>query len=329
VTTQQMIDRIEQIKTAGNYTWKMIAGILENEYGKSFSSDEACRSWYRRNKNGANDSVKDMQLKVPVAAPKTFGEVLQLPGNKATLVLADIHAPYHDEQFIVGAVENALESFYELEQIIIAGDLFDLSGLSRFPKDSHTARLDTELQTAGSILLYLAEYAPVFVCVGNHDTRLKVRLDSPLSFERVISAALNGRKPKNQITVTDREYMFVGSKFVVGHLSNYSTTAGKLAYGIAQRYKRHALVGHDHLSGVFGSLHSQYLGASIGCSAKTDAFWYSESKLNTLPPMQQGYALINGTDDSFSLFNGAHQEYFTRVRMNNGMCNCYMVREDT
>jgi hypothetical protein len=310
-----ILQRVEQIKAAGNYTWNSIKETLEKEYSKTFASGEACRSWYRRQKGTHNPTI-------PVSVPRSFEPILEVP-LQASLVIADLHVPFHDEVFITDAVENAKESFYQLEAIFIAGDLFDFAGLSQYPRDSHITRLDTEMQLAGSMLLYLAEQAPVYICSGNHDERWSKRLDSPLSLQRLISAALNGRETKHDIIVTDRDYLFVGDHFIIGHLSTYNKVPGKVAYDIAKKYNRTTLTGHDHLAGVYGDNTSKVLGASIGCAADYTKFWYSERRLNSMPAMKKGYALINGTGDTFSLFDENHKEYFQRVGMSDGVYNCY------
>lgn len=324
---------------------------------------EALRSAYRRFKRGA--SVKDMRVdiradvtgfekalrgaqealqsfgytlsgakpveplkkapSVPVAVPMPFDPVITLD-NVATLLMSDLHCPYHHEDFIRGAVDNALYNFHEFGQIVIGGDLLDLDALSRYSKAHNIARLETELEITGRMLLYLAEFAPVYITQGNHDARFFDKLDTQLSFKRLISAALNGRQPKNTITTTDRDYVFIGDHFVVGHVDRFSAIPGKTAHAIAQKYKRHALVGHDHIVGAYtGEPNAQYIGASIGCMADSSKFWYSERRLNSTPFMRRGYALLYGSGDGFTLYNDEHIAYFERMPFDGTMFNCFRV----
>lgn len=322
-------------------SWHTLNTMLQSATSKpddyrAFKSGEALRSWYRRQKSKRSEItnpfdalVKSLSAMgnalghgissgissgyaipdttsyspIPESMPSAFEAPLQLQAIP-TLVLADLHVPYHDHVFIRGILER-----YSPQQIIIAGDLFDFDSLSRHSKAHHVQSLETELELAGSLLQYLAQYAPLYICSGNHDERLSVKLDSIVTFKRLISAALNGRTTEHPITVTDRDFMLVGESYIVGHLDKYSLTPGKLAYGIAQKHKRHALVGHDHLVGVYGN--SQYMGASIGMCASADRFWYSERRLTTMPVMQQGYAFIVD-DDTFELMNAEHKVYFRR-----------------
>jgi predicted phosphodiesterase len=317
-----MITRIQELMHAKpTYTWSWLQDVLADEFPneRTFTSSQALRSWYRRN------SVK---VSAPLAMPKQFEEVYTLPSAR-TLVLADLHCPYHDKAYLEAVVAQAEDRLEGIEQIVIAGDLFDFDNLSQYPKDHHSARLDTELELAGSVLIYLTQYAPVCIMMGNHDNRLAKKLDAALSYQRIISAALNGKEPLEEIKVTNRDYIYLGDYFVIGHLSQYSTTPGKIAAQIAKKYKRHALVGHDHLCGAFVEKNENFVGASIGCIADTSSFWYAERRLTTMPMMQQGYALIYGPRDTFSLYNHDHEEYFMRLsEAPNKSYNCFYVQGD-
>lgn len=296
-----ILDTIERNKALSEpFSWAQLAQQINDVHLTAYTG-EALRSWYRRNRTITPTT------KPPISIAKPFDETLTLE-LKQTLVLADLHCPYHDESFITEALRQ------KPEQIIIAGDLLDLDSLSRYSKAHNIARLETELEITGQMVLFLAQYAPVYITKGNHDARFFDKLDTPLSFARLINAALNGRTPKNPIKTTERDYVLVGDTFIVGHLDKFSTVAGKLAHGIAQKYNRHALVGHDHLSGVFtGDPNARYIGASIGCCADSSKFWYSERRMNSTPFMTKGYAYIWSIEDDFSLYNNNHDVYFNRV----------------
>ena len=259
-----------------------------------------------------------------VAMPKAFPDPLTLL-NGQYLVLADIHAGYPHMEFLKEAIKRVLDSVYELDGIIIAGDLFDFDGISRHPKTHNTLRLETELEIAAQIALGLADIAPLYVCSGNHDERHALKLDAHFSLQRLIASALNGRTAKHKIVATDYDYIDVGDAFRVGHIDKYSTTPGKIAYDIAQQIKRNVLVGHDHLTGVHYKNGDQFIGASIGCIADHSKFWYANRRLNKMKPFQLGYAVLD-QNGGFDLFNADHEVYFSRTQMYSGWYNCHQVK---
>jgi len=330
--TEKVITRIQELMHAKpTYTWSWLQDVLADEFPneRTFTSSQALRAWYRRNsdKKEVEQAIGKTVQHIPLPLPKPFDPIMELPG-KSTLVLADLHCPYHDKEFISAAVDNAVRSLYDLGQIIIAGDLLDLDSLSRYSKAHNIAKLESELEITGKMILYLAEFAPVFITHGNHEARWFDTLNTPMSFQRLISAALNGRQTLYPVTTTERDYVFVGSNFVVGHLDKGSSIPGKLAHSVAQKYKRHVLTGHEHITGIFkGNPTAEYLGVSIGCCADPTKFWYSERRLNSSPFMTNGYAMIDGDGDSFSLYDGNHSAYFARVKMLDGVYNCYKYVE--
>ena len=330
-------------------SWYDMHTNVNIKFGTNYTSGEALRSSYRRFKRKSNRTSEPTLLsgveafadalrtlggafgtnthtstaapvlaapsslvgQVPISLPMLFDAPLKLD-KTATLVLADLHCPYHHGAALQAALKTAQD--YSVAQIVIAGDLLDLDVLSKHSKAHNIARLEAELEITGQILLYLSAFAPVYICQGNHDARFFDKLDTQLSFQRLISAALNGRSSQNAIKTTDRDYLFIGDHFMAGHLDKFSSTAGKNAYAAAQKFNRHVLAGHDHVTGVYKvNPSAKYMGASIGCMADSSKFWYSERRMNAMPFMQRGYAVIsNSSEDDFYLFDQNHACYFER-----------------
>lgn len=312
-----LFDMVRSLKELEGLSWNTIAQRIKGV--REFESGEALRSWFRRERSKRLDHQPVSQDALhtdhiaPPPFPKPFENIFEiaLESSERALILADIHVPYHSIAFIERALNTALESSgNKLAAIIIAGDLFTFDQISKYSKAHNMPRMETELEIGGSMLLYLAKHAPVYITNSNHDSRFANRMDTQFSLKRLMNAALNGRKPANQIFTTERDYLFLNNDFIIGHLTNASGIAGKIAHNIAQKYQRHCLAGHDHITGVFNS-RSRYIGASIGCSADHDKFWYAEKGMNPTKFMQRGYAIVGGNSE-IQLFNENHKRYFHR-----------------
>ncbi len=307
-----LYDNVKKMRDEEGLSWNVIAQKIRNI--REFDNGENLRMWFRRERSRLNMENPELDRKIytnsnpPVALPKPFDDVLilELQKNQRALILADIHVPYHSEKFI----ESALKIEPAYGAIIVAGDLFTFDQISKYSKAHNMPRMETELEIGGSMLLYLAEHAPVYITNSNHDARFANKIDVQFSLKRLMNAALNGRKPKHPIITTERDYMFVNGDFIVGHLNSASGLAGKIAHGIAQKYQRHCLAGHDHITGVYNS-RSRYIGASIGCAADYEKFWYAEKGMNPTKFMQRGFAIIDG-DSNIELFNESNLRYFHR-----------------
>lgn len=325
-----LFEIVTKMKETEELSWNNIAQKIRHL--REFDNGEALRAWYRRER--AKQRIDSPELKpsvhidlsVPVSLPQPFDDVLvhTLEVGQSALVLADVHVPYHHEEFILDAVSTAEN--YNLARIIVAGDLFTFDQISKYSKAHNMPRMETELEIGGSMLMYLSSVRPVTITNSNHDARFATRIDTQFSLKRLMNAALNGRKPKNMIDTTERDYMFVNDDVIVGHLTNATAVAGKIAHNIAQKYQRHCLAGHDHITGVFNP-RSRYIGASIGCSAEFKKFWYSEKGMTPIKFMQRGYAVITGTahGTKIDLYNQDHTLYYSRQEIEPGVYETRMI----
>lgn len=334
---QSTFNKVTEYKSGG-HSWAEMAVMFEYPNGEALRS--AYRRFNRRNEStntlqgvidamqGIKDSmanmfgssveyVKEDTPSFPPSIPIPFDAPLQLD-LVSTLIIADLHCPYHD----VSALERAVTT--RPAQIVIAGDLFDFASVSRHGKAEQQSRLESDLETAGLVLLELAKVAPVYVVSGNHDERLISKLDTALRFSRIVAMALNGRTPENSITVSDYDYCFIGDSYVIGHLSQYSKEPGKVAAQIAAKYNRNCLVGHDHIIGAQtanGKPNGKLIGASIGSMTDHTKHWYAQRRLNTFPEWKTGYALIDAY--GMTLYDGSGNVYFQQVIDDSGHVNLY------
>jgi hypothetical protein len=331
-----LFDMVKSMKERDELSWNVIAQKVRHL--RQFDNGEALRAWYRRERNKQRVDSPELKTSVhidpdgmPPSLPQPFDDVMmhELKPGESALVLADIHVPYHHEEFIKDAVNTAQE-YGSLNRIIVAGDLFTFDQISKYSKAHNMPRMETELEIGGSMLMYLADIVPVSITNSNHDARFATRIDAQFSLKRLMNAALNGRKPKHKIETTERDYLFVNDDVIVGHLTNATAVAGKIAHNIAQKYQRHCLAGHDHIAGVFNP-RSRYIGASIGCAAEFKKFWYSEKGMSPIKFMQRGYAVITGGEHSTTvdLYNSDHKLYYSRSEIEPGVFMSKIIDEHT
>lgn len=335
-----LFDTIKALK-AENVTWNEIAQKVYHM--RRFENGDAVRMWYRREKLRRQQNETELKTEVktevhtlngdmPPSLPQPFDDTLsyELKNGESMLVLADIHVPYHHEEFILDAICTAESNYTNFARIVIAGDLFTFDQISKYSKAHNIPRMETELEIGGAVLMHLASVRPVSITNSNHDARFATRIDAQFSLKRLMNAALNGRKPKHKIDTTERDYLFVNDDVIIGHLTNATAVAGKIAHNIAQKYQRHCLAGHDHIAGVYNP-RSKYIGASIGCAAEFKKFWYSEKGMTPIKFMQRGYAIITGGEHStkVDLYNHEHKLYYSRSEIEPGVYESRIVDQLT
>lgn len=335
---QQIKDFIDGNKSKYAYSWSELYTQINKSFGTSYQSGEALRSAYRRyTKKQKPPGIGDMRISfdsptltqsmqsfaealegvgaaiargvatgaaakenVLIAYPTPFNPPLTVQSD-TILIIADLHAPYTDVEFLQEIVKR-----HTFTAIVVAGDVFDFDSISRHTASGKESRLESDLEMGGKVLAFLAEHAPVWVTNGNHDERIAIKLNTRFSLQRIVSAALNGKTTKHPIVATEYDYLFANGK-CIGHLSEYSKVPGKVALEVSKKIYKPVLAGHDHLRGV--QHQAMAVGVSLGCCARHDAFWYKQRRLSQMPDFRQGYALLRGTD-AIECYDDVHEMYY-------------------
>lgn len=176
-----------------NMPSNQMARILYKKYPEWFSSKESARDLVRLRRGAHGDnSRKDLKNHKDYfqnrtgfnwALPKAINESWEpfiLPTG-LTLVLSDIHPPFHDETALNAALDYGatLNNGKGPDTVLLNGDIVDFYGLSRFEKDPRKCNLAQEVMAVRSILGYLRQLWPkskIIYKFGNHDERWEKRL---------------------------------------------------------------------------------------------------------------------------------------------------------
>jgi predicted phosphodiesterase len=219
---------------------------------------------------------------------KLFGDALVLP-EEPTLVISDTHAPYQNKKLLLAAFQLAKER--NVKTLIHAGDIIDGGEYNIQAKHELVPPIQTEIEHARSIL-YTAQsiFNTTILLPGNHDQHYTKK--EKISFHDFIYTVLLDGKFSNKFISTDYDYVYYGGFAIIGHLTNgYDMIAGKIAANLALKYRRHALVGHDHIMGALQA-ENGFWGISIGAMFMPGSFAYKAKAYNTFPHSQLGFVII-------------------------------------
>ena len=219
---------------------------------------------------------------------KLFGDALTLPADPI-LIISDTHAPYQNKQLLMNAFNIARERC--VKTLVHAGDLIDGAAYNSQAKNEPVPPIETEIEHARSILYTATNYFDkIYILPGNHDAYYFKK--EKLTFDEFIHAVILDGEYASVVTTTDHDYLFYSDYAIIGHLTNgYDMIAGKIAAQLALKYRRHALVGHDHLFGMIQAENGKY-GISIGASFIPGSFAYKAKSYNTFPHTMLGFAII-------------------------------------
>jgi predicted phosphodiesterase len=204
----------------------------------------------------------------------------------SAIILADLHCPHVDAKMIEAVMADSRAN--NIDTLIIAGDIIDgqFTGKHKNPAE-YVAGAEPELQYMRHYLKYFESmFADVYVCPGNHDEWVTNYFE--MSFKELVDSMLGN----HNLIISPYEYITVNDNLVVGHLEEWNEVPGYLAWKIAKQFKRHAVVGHDHIRGVYTENNSKYYGVSLGASIVPSNIYYKRASFNSFPAFQNGYAVL-------------------------------------
>ena len=239
---------------------------------EAFASLESARSQVRTLRGAAGEkrrkySPPELQREPGKAGAGGFQRIpegwVDLPdwkaecfcGARKTLVLSDIHFPYHHKGALVAALEYGRDR--GADTILLNGDIADCYAISRWEKDPRKRHFADEVRLVNNFLKTLREEFPkaeIIFKLGNHDERFEnymmlkapELLDVPqFSFQRIM-----GLEDQDIQLVRDMRPIRLGKLNVIhGHeFKVMSSDPVNPARGFFMRAKVHVLGGHYHRS---------------------------------------------------------------------------------
>lgn len=252
-----------------NAPTRQLATIAWAEAQELFTSYEHARSTIRttRGNNGkdqrrdcdptlfrANDrngsNWKDL---LPKPRERKTWAPLRLKGPFRTLVMGDLHVPFHSLEPVTLAMEEGLKR--KCDVVLLNGDFIDNHAISRWETDPRerdfAGELDATRQLLGSIRRAFPKARIIFKW-GNHDERWDayMRLKAPelLDVPEFQLESMLRLTELNIESVKDCRPIFLGKLPTLhGHEYKYGISAPvNAARGLYLRAKTHALCNHVH-----------------------------------------------------------------------------------
>lgn len=195
--------------------------------------------------------------------------------EKKTLVVADIHAPYHDKDALLIALEYGYKA--DCDGVLILGDMHDFFSVSFWEKDPRKRDFQYELEITRVIYETISGGFPdakLRIKIGNHEERydryLGVKAPELLGVDAFEFAAITHCDRHGFEVIGDRKILKIGTlNLVHGHEFGRSITAPvNPARGLFLRAKTHCLCAHHHQPSYHPEpdMNGKVIGCwSIGC----------------------------------------------------------------
>jgi hypothetical protein len=211
------------------------------------------------------------------------------------LVMADVHAPFHDAVFCSELV--ALARALGIDTVLLAGDFLDFVTISSFTPamlaedDPDIALLvsDEIAEAAEFADVLLDNFKSVEMILGNHEERLTRRL--AVKTRVTLLRQLLGFRKEERFHISPYYYALIqdnsGHTWRVTHPKNYSIIPVRVACRLADKYQQNIIAAHGHDWGESISTSGRYA-AACGMCADPELIEYSSLRDNVRPFMQTG-----------------------------------------
>jgi hypothetical protein len=216
------------------------------------------------------------------------------------LVLSDLHCPHQNALMLGRALYITQTYFPHIRDIVVAGDIFNFSKLSRHPHNGPASSIKTELKTTGAVLRALfAPFDRAWVCSGNHDEIASKKLDDEFGgLEFLIDGALGADRPACKVQVSELDYLMVededpSKRWLLAHPSAYSGLGGKTPSELAQIYQRHTICGHNHVIGMAPSKDAKWIGIDNGHCTDPAFHYYVKRRATKYQRWSAGFTIIS------------------------------------
>ena len=229
--------------------------------------------------------------------------------SKRTLILSDIHAPYHEREPLYLALEYGRK--HKCDGVLLNGDLLDFFALSFWEKDPRKRNFQEELNVGRTILNLIREGFPdasIYYKVGNHEERytryLGVKAPELLGVKNFELVNILGLNDIDIQIISDKRIVKCGILSVVhGHEFGRSISSPvNPARGLYLRGKDTSVAGHWHQSSEHHekSMNGEIVSCwSSGCLCNLNPDWLPINKWN------HGFIIVDMVDDAgnFEVWN--------------------------
>lgn len=228
----------------------------------------------------------------PLIKPATssrYDKVPRLDGD--TLVLGDIHVPYHDGPWLNRCISLAL--LWGCKNCLLAGDIVDLSCFSSFTpfflgEADEEIDLEGQFEQAGRIFDALDEFEKVLYICGGHEMRILRYLREKISVSRF--AAMFTSLPQLEMSAYHKAQ--IGDDWHISHPRNVSVIPARVPFFLVRKIRKNVAIAHDHVWGAVQDESGKNIALSIGVACDPKRLDYIALRDNTRPQVCQGALII-------------------------------------
>ena len=166
------------------------------------------------------------------------------------IIIGDVHCGTTNKGFMQRPLEIALQHLESPRRCILAGDFLNANAFSKYPSIYPEQSFPKELGALRAFLeLYMQTFDELFILLGNHDRR--VQKGTNLAIEPTDLLRMVSSDPRIHISWWGHAVVDTPrGEWRCTHGSEYSVNQLVVADQLAQKYKQHIILHHEHHSAI-------------------------------------------------------------------------------
>lgn len=209
---------------------------------------------------------KELGRRTVAPRPELFnvlplGEAWTLEGD--WMIVGDVHVPTTDYDFAVLVTAIARRHLKAPRKLLIAGDLFNMDGFSKYDQIGKMAMWYQERDAAHQLFKeWLEVFSEIRFIMGNHDRRIEKWTNGNLNGADLITSVMQEVSEDGKIEtqigggrvwVSDWGWCTINTErgpWRVTHPKNYSVNQLTVADTLAQKFQQNIISHHEHHVGM-------------------------------------------------------------------------------
>lgn len=222
--------------------------------------------------------------------------------DKPLLVIADLHVPYQNAEWVERVSELALA--WGVDDVLLAGDALDMYALSTYERESNPT-LEDEIEAWREFEdAMLAYYKRLIWMMGNHEYRLGRKIDNAITTAQMVAGVFVDPANREKVEVVNSYSVNVslpGPDALIDWRIEHPKSAGAgVAVNLAVHHRLNVAVAHTHHASTSRDPSGTYFGVRIGASADHNRMSYCTRITHGKDAMTNGaLILVPGKDGIF------------------------------
>lgn len=248
------------------------------------------------------DKARTLGLTRRNFAPGSIVPRVTIPHLEVTrplLVLADIHVPFQNHEWIDDIIE--LATTWGATDVLLAGDAIDAASVSKFEKRPSTPSIPDEIREWGRFEEYLlTHFRQVHWILGNHEARLGKSMDWAIPVSELVAGQFV--KDRGRVRVYDSYAVQVNTDWRIEHPKSHGRMA---AVNLTITHHMNVAIAHTHHADVQRDPSGKYHAIRIGAAADHTRMDYCTRITHGKDAMTNGALILvpRGEDDSLHAYN--------------------------